>query len=92
MPFYDNFAWQGASACNQSGNSNGCNIGSFKTTPPDQSTNSSGQFQDEYYICTPCCYNGGHCTTTASQYYYVNGFQILKNLVYTCSGVTINGQ
>ncbi|MGH7870395.1 MAG: hypothetical protein ACREP9_22815 [Candidatus Dormibacteraceae bacterium] len=74
------------------GNTNGCNIANFKTTPPNQSTNAQGQFQDQYFICTPCCYNGGHCSTSANQTYHVDGYPILKVPVYTCTGVTINGQ
>jgi Big-like domain-containing protein len=90
MPQYDNIGWQGANGCNPPGNTNGCNSGGFATG--SGFTNPSGQFPDHYAMCSTCCDVGISCTTTANQYYYVNGFQILKNPKYSCSGITINGQ
>lgn len=90
MPQSDSIAAQGANGCNPPGNTNGCNVAGFAIS--SGFTNSAGQFPDHYSQCSSCCFAGIQCTTTVNQTYNISGFNILKNPVYTCSSITINGQ
>ncbi len=58
-------------------------------------TGSNGEFPDTYSICSTACVNGGSCQSTENQSWTVSGTALtsdVKKVVYTCSGITINGQ
>jgi hypothetical protein len=58
-------------------------------------TDSNGEFPDTYSICSSACLNGGNCQSTENQTWTVAGYVLssdVKKVVYTCTGITINGQ
>lgn len=57
-------------------------------------TDSSGRFNDHYWLCSTGCV-GGTCQSNASQTWTVDSHVLtsdVKSLVYKCNSITINGQ
>ncbi|MCI0403696.1 MAG: hypothetical protein L0212_09250, partial [Acidobacteria bacterium] len=73
--------------------SQNCSVGGVQTGTDLTST--AGQFHDTYRMCSPVCGSGQACQLNAAQTWTVNGFRLtadVKNIVFTCSQITINGQ
>jgi hypothetical protein len=58
-----------------------------------ESTDSSGQFPDGYFICSSQCASSS-CQTNATQTWTANGVSLTQavSIVYTCNSITLNGQ
>lgn len=87
--------------------SNGCNLGSYTTTCPSNSscgklTGADGTFPEQLSICAAACIANGKCVgscpggpTKANQTWTVNGYVLstdVKVLTYNCAGVLVDGQ
>ena len=87
--------------------SNGCNLGSYTTTCPSNSscgklTGTNGTFPEQLNICATACIASGKCIgscaggpTSANQTWTVNGYALsadIKALTYNCGSVLVNGQ
>lgn len=88
----------GMSASDSLANAGGTNSCGFPATGGHTgtgSTGSNGRFPDTYTTCSTACLNNGSCQSTEYQTWTVNG-QVLsgdvKTVVYTCNGITVNGQ
>ncbi|HUJ31711.1 MAG TPA: hypothetical protein VLY23_10560 [Candidatus Acidoferrum sp.] len=74
---------------------NSCGFPATGGTTGTGYTDSSGQFPDTYSTCSTARLNGGSCQSTENQTWKVAGVVLttdVKTAVYTCSGITINGQ
>lgn len=78
---------------------NTCFLTTYDTTPPGQSTDSSGRFDETLRMCAPACRSGATCITgcetKANQIWTVAGVQLTndqKTLSYKCDGIKVNGQ
>jgi hypothetical protein len=60
-------------------------------TKPGKSTNSQGQWPHQYALCSSACLNGGSCTASGTQSYFVNGFQINVPYTMTCKSIKVSG-
>jgi hypothetical protein len=77
------------------GGTNTCGFPASGGTTGTGYTNSNGEFPDTYSICSSACLNGGNCQSTENQTWTVAGYTLsgdVKKVVYTCSGIAINGQ
>jgi hypothetical protein len=56
-------------------------------------TNSNGQWEDTYGICSTACARGGSCQTNAAQTWTANGIILTQPaaIVYRCNSITVNG-
>ncbi len=80
------------------GSPNGCNLGGYNVTPPNQSTDANGTFHENLNICAPACkvsgtcVSSGGCTTNASQVWTINGVALSSiSLTYRCFQILANG-
>jgi hypothetical protein len=81
----------------------GVTVADTITTPPNNAfgmgtatgsfaTDSSGEWPDEYYVCTTAC-PGSTATVTGSQSWTANSMQMghVNSVVYSCTSITIDG-
>lgn len=67
---------------------NGCQLGTPITGT--STTNASGTWPDDYFMCTPLC-PGSSCTSTLQQVFTVSGQFALApvRVTYSCNNITI---
>ncbi len=66
--------------------SNGCNL--TLSGVGSSSTTSAGLWAHHYHFCTSRC----PCSTTGTQKYIVNGFEIALPFTFACDGITVAGK
>ena len=60
-------------------------------TAPGGGTGQGGQWGHKYRLCSTACNNGGSCSVTGTQKYFVQGFEISLDYTMTCTSITVNG-
>ena len=61
-------------------------------TAPGGGTGPGGRWNHKYRQCSSICNNGGSCSVTGTQTYFINGFEISLGFTMTCTSITVAGQ
>ncbi len=69
---------------------NACFVSRYEGTPPGGSTGLTGLWAHDYGLCSTVCISGT-CTSTGTQSFFVNGWQIDLPFTFQCNNITVNG-
>jgi hypothetical protein len=71
---------------------NSCfNLSAGEGTDPGGGTGTGGRWEHKYRECSTACNNGGSCSVSGTQKYFIQGFEISLGYTMTCTSITVAG-
>jgi hypothetical protein len=83
LPMYDDFNNNTPNTCGADAVGEG--------SAPGDTTTGVGREGHHYTVCSSACNNGGNCSVTGTQPYFINGFQINLSWTMSCTTITVAG-
>lgn len=81
LPMYDDFNNNTPNTCGADAVGEG--------SAPGGTTSGVGREGHHYTVCSTACNNGGNCSVTGTQPYFINGFQINLSWTMSCTTITV---